>query len=263
MIRSRSTQAFFDDIRKYKFLTDPECRELCKLAQEGDSSAEQRLVESHIRLAINIAARYSYTYQQDIDEMIQEANIGLLNGIRKYPVGKDIPFFIVAQRYIKSAIENYMLKYKWQFPITNKHIRIYKYIRDNNFELSFEEVAEHFDCEVKTVQQTLIMQHAIMLNDVAYQDGSTTEIIDTIADESDAFQESNSALAANAILNRIPEDQRLILQAHFGIGCQQLSNDTIGLAIGKTSGRVSQIINKQIKCLRKSKDVKKYLEETL
>ena len=61
--------------------------DLCRLAGEGDRSAEELLVTRYTRLARKIARPY-FLIGGDSEDLTQEGMVGLLHAIREYDAGK-------------------------------------------------------------------------------------------------------------------------------------------------------------------------------
>ena len=75
--------AYMKQVNKYPLLNAEETNKLAKLARAGDDHALTKLVNSNLRLVVKIA--YEYRGQlKNIMDIIQEGNIGLIEGIRRY-----------------------------------------------------------------------------------------------------------------------------------------------------------------------------------
>ena len=75
--------AYMKQVNKYPLLNAEETSKLAKLARTGDDRAFNKLVNSNLRLVVKIA--YEYRAQlKNIMDIIQEGNVGLIEGIRRY-----------------------------------------------------------------------------------------------------------------------------------------------------------------------------------
>lgn len=75
--------AYMKQVNKYPLLNAEQTNKLAKLARTGDQRAFNKLVNSNLRLVVKIA--YEYRGQlKNIMDIIQEGNIGLIEGIRRY-----------------------------------------------------------------------------------------------------------------------------------------------------------------------------------
>jgi RNA polymerase primary sigma factor len=92
---SRLTQA--------PLLTAEEEKELTVAAQAGSAEAKERLVESNIRLVINIARSY-HSRSILLEDLIQEGVIGLITAIHRFDPTKGFRFSTYATHWIKQSI---------------------------------------------------------------------------------------------------------------------------------------------------------------
>ena len=75
--------AYMKQVNKFPLLSADETSRLAKLARSGDQRALDKLVNSNLRLVVKIA--YEYRAQlKNIMDIIQEGNVGLIEGIRRY-----------------------------------------------------------------------------------------------------------------------------------------------------------------------------------
>ena len=74
---------YFKDIDKSPLLTAEEERQLARRIKKGDSRARRKMIQSNLRLVVNIAKRYS-NYGVPLLDLIEEGNIGLMKAAKKY-----------------------------------------------------------------------------------------------------------------------------------------------------------------------------------
>ena len=92
---SRLTQA--------PLLTPEEEIELTRAAQRGDKLAKQRLIESNMRLVINIAKTYR-NRSIPLEDLIQEGAIGLMQAADRFDPDKGFRISTYATHWIRQAI---------------------------------------------------------------------------------------------------------------------------------------------------------------
>src|SRR5947209_8945502 len=92
---SRLTQA--------PLLTASQEEELTKLVQQGNELARQRLVESNMRLVINIAKTYR-NKAIPLEDLIQEGAIGLMQAATRFDPKRGFRFSTYATHWIRQAI---------------------------------------------------------------------------------------------------------------------------------------------------------------
>lgn len=92
---SRLTQA--------PLLTANQEEELTKLVQQGSEAARQRLIESNMRLVINIAKTYR-NKSIPLEDLIQEGAIGLMQAAQRFDPSRGFRFSTYATHWIRQAI---------------------------------------------------------------------------------------------------------------------------------------------------------------
>ena len=100
---------YMQQINKYKLLS-PEQEQILtrKLAETGDIEVAKKLVTANLRLVVKIAMEYRFAWQNIMD-LIQEGNIGLMKAVSKYNPDKGTKLSYYASWWIKSYILKYML----------------------------------------------------------------------------------------------------------------------------------------------------------
>jgi len=84
-------------------LTAEEEVELTRAIQHGDALARQRLIESNMRLVINIAKTYR-NRAIPLEDLIQEGAIGLMQAAERFDPEKGFRFSTYATHWIRQAI---------------------------------------------------------------------------------------------------------------------------------------------------------------
>ena len=83
-----ATQLYLNEIGIASLLTADEEKTLGRLVQKGDMPARQRMIESNLRLVVNIARRYLNRGLSMLD-LIEEGNLGLIRAVEKFNPEKD------------------------------------------------------------------------------------------------------------------------------------------------------------------------------
>ena len=102
--------SYLEKIKKFPILTDKEELELvAAFQQKGDLSAAQQLVTSHLRLAAKVALSYR-RYGLPMSDIISEANIGLMQAVKKFDLDKKVRLATYAVWWIRASINDYILR---------------------------------------------------------------------------------------------------------------------------------------------------------
>jgi len=102
--------AYFEKIKAFPILSEEEEQALIvEFKQKNDLSAAHRLVLSHLRLAAKIALTYR-RYGLPLADLISEANIGLMQAVKKFDLDKKVRLSTYAVWWIKAAINDFVLR---------------------------------------------------------------------------------------------------------------------------------------------------------
>ena len=101
---------YLEDIKKFPMLSLEEEYNLAKAWVEGGCrSSAHKLVTSHLRLAAKIAMGYR-GYGLPISEVVSEANVGLMQAVKRFDPEKGFRLATYAIWWIKANIQEYILK---------------------------------------------------------------------------------------------------------------------------------------------------------
>ena len=152
------TENYFKNIKKIPLLAPEEELRLIKQAQEGDINAEQRIIQSTLRLVP--AAIHKYKNKGVVyDDLVQEGNLALHKAIHNFKFEKGNRFSSFAYKTIeKNALgiiknnslikkSDYRLKQLWEYKKA-----LMKLEQELECTPSIQEVAE----ELKTTEQRIL-----------------------------------------------------------------------------------------------------------
>ncbi|MFA5581211.1 MAG: RNA polymerase sigma factor RpoH [Paracoccaceae bacterium] len=101
---------YLQEIRKFPMLEPEEEYMLAKRwVDHADSSAAHKLVTSHLRLAAKIAMGYR-GYGLPQAEVISEANVGLMQAVKRFDPEKGFRLSTYAMWWIRASIQEYILR---------------------------------------------------------------------------------------------------------------------------------------------------------
>ena len=101
---------YLEDIKKFPMLSLEEEYSLAKAwVEDGCGSSAHKLVTSHLRLAAKIAMGYR-GYGLPISEVVSEANVGLMQAVKRFDPEKGFRLATYAIWWIKASIQEYILK---------------------------------------------------------------------------------------------------------------------------------------------------------
>jgi RNA polymerase sigma-32 factor len=101
--------SYIEKVNKFPYLTQEEELLLAKKFDEtGDIESAHKLVTSHLRLVVKIAAGFR-NYGLPPLELISEGNIGLMQAVKKFKPEKGFRLSTYAMWWIKAAMQEYVL----------------------------------------------------------------------------------------------------------------------------------------------------------
>jgi RNA polymerase sigma-32 factor len=101
---------YMQEIRKFPMLEPDEEYMLGKAwIEHGDTEAAHKLVTSHLRLAAKIAMGYR-GYGLPAAEVVSEANVGLMQAVKRFEPDKGFRLATYAMWWIRASIQEYILR---------------------------------------------------------------------------------------------------------------------------------------------------------
>jgi len=110
LVKFDPLQRYLAEISKYKLLTREQEIELGKrVMEEGDTEAAYVLVTANLRLVVKIALEFQRIWMQNLLDLIQEGNIGLMQAVKKFDPYKNVKFSYYASFWIKAYILKFIM----------------------------------------------------------------------------------------------------------------------------------------------------------
>lgn len=109
LVRFDPLEQYLAEIRRYPPLSREEEHELAiKFRDFGDKQAGYKLIVSNLRLVVMIAREYQRNFQNILD-LVQEGNIGLLEAVKQFDPLRGIRFPSYAAYWIRAYILRYLI----------------------------------------------------------------------------------------------------------------------------------------------------------
>jgi len=197
LVKFDPLQKYLQEISRYNLLTREEERDLAiRVREHGDKEAAYILATSNLRLVVKIALEFQRIWMQNLLDLIQEGNIGLMQAVRKFDPYKNVKFSYYSSFWIKAYILKFIMD-NWRLVkigTTQGQRKLFFKLKKEKQRL----IDEGFDPKPKLLSQTLgvsereIVDMELRLNgwdvslDAPLKDDSDTERIEFLstADES-------------------------------------------------------------------------------
>ena len=106
----KPSAGYLDGVRRFAMLERDQEYMLAKRWREhGDRDAANKLVTSHLRLAVKVAMNYR-GYGLPVSEIISEGNVGLLQALDRFEPDRGFRFSTYAVWWIRASIQDYILR---------------------------------------------------------------------------------------------------------------------------------------------------------
>jgi RNA polymerase nonessential primary-like sigma factor len=241
----------------------------------GDKDARKALIESNLRLVVNLAKKYRFT-SLSINDLIDEGNIGLITAVEKYDPERGFRFSTYATWWIKQNIERAIHNQgrTIRLPVhvskeMNTLLRAHRtLLKKGNHEPTKDDIATELDLSPNHVSKLFANEIPIVSLDQTINDGNGTTsslISDNQSIKPDeSFDEMDIKHLINSAFDNISIQEREILNRRFGLnGFENQTLQEVAQEVGLTKGRVRKLQIKSLHCLKKQLKYKNYNLELL
>ncbi|WP_092116524.1 RNA polymerase factor sigma-32 [Desulfonatronum thiosulfatophilum] len=105
-----SLQLYLREVNKFPMLKpNEEFTLIHQYRENNDTKAAFRLISSHLRLVVRIAMDFQRGWMQNILDLIQEGNVGLMKAVQKFDPERGIKFSYYASFWIKAYILKFIM----------------------------------------------------------------------------------------------------------------------------------------------------------
>ena len=110
LVTTDPLQRYLREVSRYSLISREEEIELGKrIQEEGDDEAAYILATSNLRLVVKIALEFQRVWMQNLLDLIQEGNIGLMQAVKKFDPYKNVRFSYYASFWIKAYILKFIM----------------------------------------------------------------------------------------------------------------------------------------------------------
>lgn len=229
-------------------------------AERQDRRAFDKLVQSHMRLAVKVAGKYARS-GLPVADLVSEANIGLIKAVQRFDPGRGFRLATYALWWIRAEVQSFVL-HNWSLlkgGNTATLKRLFFNLRQTQRKLGIHDrvmsdaeaaqVAETLGASIEDVRE---MEHRFAtpvgsLNVPVGEDGDH-EAIDLLADETESVEEllsergelnARRALMKDA-LTQLGDRERHIFAAR-NLSDQPVTLETLARQYGVSKERIRQI----------------------
>lgn len=248
-------------------LTKAACRDphnsACEFADamNGYLEAREQMAAANLKLAFHIARKYLYC-GEPLDDLAQEANIGLLKAVERFDWRRGYKFSTYATWWIRQqisrSIADTVRTIRIPVHVHEKLQRLTKEKRafeaENRRPPEQEEIAERLGITLRNLRKLERIPQEPTAIDEEFDD----ELIDGSASDNfvspDPFEvcaESQFRRTVDAVISALKLKEEKVTRLRFGIGVNtSFTLEEVGVAYGVTRERIRQIEAKALRKLR-------------
>lgn len=246
-------------------LTSEEEIELTRSAQRGCAESRQRLIESNMRLVINIAKSY-HSKAVPLEDLIQEGAIGLMHAVERFDPNKGFRFSTYATHWIRQsigrAIDNKSKAIRLPAHVSQTLRKIErakaKVMRELGSEPTSEQVAQELGISSKRLQQFVQSSQELLSLDMRVGDSDNTTLGSLIRDVSLTSPEE-SVLSSeildelHEVMMELNERERRVMSFRLRLNEAEMSEvrEELSQELQISRERIRQIEVQAIKKLRR------------
>jgi RNA polymerase sigma-32 factor len=268
LIKYDPLQRYLREISQYRLLTREEEKEYARRVQEtGDRDAAYVLVTSNLRLVVKIALEFQRIWMQNLLDLIQEGNIGLMQAVKKFDPYKNVKFSYYASFWIKAYILKFIMD-NWRLVkigTTQGQRKLFFKLKKEKQKL----LDEGFDPKPKLLSERLGVSEREIVDmdqrldgwdvslDAPLKNDSDTERIAFLSTELESVEDQVAKKEIEAILHdKIAEFRKKMTPRELKIFDLRIFSDTpvtlqeIGDRYGISRERVRQVEKSVIKKMR-------------
>ncbi|MBN2720402.1 MAG: sigma-70 family RNA polymerase sigma factor [Proteobacteria bacterium] len=255
---------YLDEIRRTKLLTAEEELDLARKVSEGDEDARCLMIESNLRLVVNIAKRYMNRGLPLLD-LIEEGNLGLIRAVEKFDYTRGFRFSTYATWWIRQAIERAIVNQariiRLPVHVSEDITQVLKaerrLLQELGREPSMQDVADRLQLPLTKIQNIYQLVKRTSSIEAPIGDDEDQELLDLIEDEkaiqpSQQVEDEKRLQLISNWLDDLLKNEREIIVLRFGLDDGEPKTlESIGQRYGVTRERIRQIEASALRKLKK------------
>jgi RNA polymerase sigma-B factor len=226
--------------------------------ETDDQRAREELVERYMPFAKRLALRYRGA-SESFDDLLQVANLGLVNAVDRFDPARGIPFTAFASPTILGELKRHFRDRVWTVRVPrglhDRMAEVDKAITELTKELqrapSVGEIAARLELEQTDVLEVLEANHnrrpLSLDRPTGGDDEEESSPAEWIGAEDSGFELVEGRIALDAALPYLDERERLVLRLRFA---EDMTQSQIAERIGHSQMHVSRILRRALARIR-------------
>jgi RNA polymerase sigma-B factor len=240
-----------------------------RFARERDPATREELVRRNMPFAKRLALRYRGA-SESFDDLLQVANLGLLNAVDRFDPERGIPFTAFASPTILGELKRHFRDRVWTVRVPrglhDRMAEVDKAITELTKQLqrspSIGEIAERLGLEQTDVLEVLEANHnrrPLSLDRPAgSEDSDEAPPSEWVGEEDERFELIEGRIALDAALPFLDERERIVLRLRF---VDDMTQSQIAERVGHSQMHVSRILRRALTRIRERIEEERSLGE--
>ncbi|MBT7523885.1 MAG: RNA polymerase sigma factor RpoH [Gammaproteobacteria bacterium] len=234
------------------------------LQSTNDLESAKKLIMHNLRYVIYIAKSYS-GYGLNLNDLVQEGNIGLMKAVKKYDPEKNLKLITFAVYWIKSEIHEFVIK-NWKIvkvATTKSQRKLFFNLRSKKSTLStlsnkeVISIAQDLGVPLKDVieMEKRMNNHDLAIEDNDDENASPSLFLTSSELEPDQVLENEEKNLLNTklyeVINKLDERSKDIVKSRW-LSTSKLTLEDLSKKYGVSRERIRQIENESMLKLKES-----------
>ena len=234
------------------------------LQSTNDLESAKKLIMHNLRYVIYIAKSYS-GYGLNLNDLVQEGNIGLMKAVKKYDPEKNLKLITFAVYWIKSEIHEFVIK-NWKIvkvATTKSQRKLFFNLRSKKSTLSTLSnkeaisIAQDLGVPLKDVieMEKRMNNHDLAIEDNDDENASPSLFLTSSELEPDQVLENEEKNLLNtklyAVINKLDERSKDIVKSRW-LSTSKLTLEDLSKKYGVSRERIRQIENESMLKLKEN-----------
>lgn len=234
-------------LRECEFGPGEEAR-LTRVVEEG-KRARNEVAKNNLRLVLQVASRFHPT-PDEIMDLVQEGNIGLLRAVEKYDLAKGFAFSTYATYWIMQAMSTWLARFRSPFSLPSNTYHLLRAVeafglRDSERERPvIETLAAQLGVPTHRLEKLLSATTTPLSLDAPARGRADGYLHEGIQSDSDVEAEvlGNMHDSVKSVLALLTDSERRVLSACLGLnGAAQRTISEVAFELGLNKERARQI----------------------
>ncbi|MFN3728860.1 MAG: RNA polymerase sigma factor RpoD/SigA [Fimbriimonadaceae bacterium] len=265
MVHEDAIPSYLNRLTQAPLLTVDEERVLTRRCADGDEDAKNRLIESNMRLVINIAKTYRCR-TVPLEDLIQEGAIGLMQAVERFDPDKGFRFSTYATHWIRQAIgraiDNKAKAIRLPSHISQSLRKLQRerdrILNSTGSEPTLDQLATAMNVSPAKVLMLIQASHELLSLDMTVGENGSSTLGGLLRDTSgvdpdEAIHDREILRALSEIITELSEREQKVMRLRFKIDGADLEgtpHEDIARELKLSRERVRQIELQAIKKLR-------------